>query len=71
MLSLILQYKSEAERALDAGVYLNKVLDMPIRDKIARSKYISEDQLSKIDEISKELTEETNKLIAEGGVLDA
>lgn len=71
MLKLILQFKTEAERALDAGVYLDKILAIPVRDKIARSKYIAEADLAKIEDISKELVEEINNLIAEGGVLDA
>ena len=39
MLKLILSFKVEAERALDAGVYLNKILALDeVRDRIARSK---------------------------------
>ncbi|MGV3025937.1 V-type ATP synthase subunit A [Clostridium thermobutyricum] len=72
MLKLILQFQVEAERALKAGVYLDKILKMDeIRDKIARSKYISEENINKIDEIGVELTAEMDKLISEGGVLDA
>ena len=48
MLKLILLFKKEAERALKAGVYLNEILALSeIRDKIARSKYIPEENLSK------------------------
>ncbi|MGL5649957.1 MAG: V-type ATP synthase subunit A [Clostridium sp.] len=72
MLKLILQFQTEAERALKAGVYLDKVLKMDeIRDKIARAKYISEDNIDQIDEIGTLLTAEMDKLISEGGVLDA
>ena len=50
MLKLILSFKVEAERALDAGVYLNKILALDeVRDRIARSKYIHEEELNKID----------------------
>ena len=67
MLKLILQFQVEAERALKAGVYLDKILKMDeIRDKIARSKYISEENINKIDEIGVELTAEMDKLISEG-----
>ncbi|MGL4654650.1 MAG: V-type ATP synthase subunit A, partial [Sarcina sp.] len=60
------------ERALKAGVYLDKVLKMDdIRDKIARAKYISEGNINQIDEIGTLLTAEMDKLISEGGVLDA
>lgn len=71
MLKLVLQFLREAQKALDAGVYLNKVLDLPIRDKIARSKYIPEAEIAKIDDISKELSVAIEDLISQGGVLDA
>ena len=72
MLKLILSFKDEAERALENGVYLNKILALDeIRDRIARSKYIHEEELNKIDQISIDLKAEIDKLISEGGVLDA
>ena len=72
MLKLILSFRVEAERALDAGVYLNKILALDeVRDRIARSKYIHEEELNKIDQISIDLKAEIDKLISEGGVLDA
>jgi len=71
MLKLVLQFHKEAARALEAGVYLNKILDMEVRDKISRSKYIHEDNLSRIDDISDELKTAADALISEGGVLDA
>lgn len=71
MLKLILKFHGEATRALEAGVYLNKILNLEVRDKIARSKYIAEELISKIDEISEELTSAVDELINEGGVLNA
>lgn len=68
MLGLILKFKSEADRALDAGVYLDKILKLDIRDKIARAKYIPEKELSKIDSILVELEKDMEKLIQEEGV---
>lgn len=71
MLRLIIEYKREAERALDAGVYLKSILDLEdIKDRIARSKYIPEKELNKIDKISTDLKGAIEKLINEGGVLD-
>ena len=68
MLKLILSFKVEAERALDAGVYLNKILALDeVRDRIARSKYIHEEELNKIDQISIDLKAEIDKLISEIG----
>ncbi len=71
MLNLILSFRHEAEKALEAGVYLDKVLKLPVRDRIARSKYISEEEITKMDDILVELKSEMNKLISEGGVLNA
>lgn len=71
MLNLILSFRHEAEKALEAGVYLDKVLKLLVRDKIARSKYISEEEIGKMDDILTELKSEMNKLISEGGVLNA
>ncbi|WP_238882498.1 V-type ATP synthase subunit A [Clostridium sp. YIM B02551] len=71
MLKLVLAFHKEAERALDEGIYLEKVLELEIRDKIARSKYVSEKELSKIDKTLEELKEAVDALIAEGGVFNA
>ncbi|MCY6959038.1 V-type ATP synthase subunit A [Clostridium brassicae] len=72
MLKLVLAFGEEANRALEAGVYLNKIIGMEeVRDKIARAKYISEDEISKIDDIREELTKAMDELIAEEGVTNA
>ena len=42
MLKLVILFKKEAERALEAGVYLNDILNLEVRDKVARAKYIEE-----------------------------
>lgn len=72
MLKLIIEFKDEAERALDNGVYLSKILELDeIRDRIARSKYVTEDELSKIDKTAEDLKTAIDELINEGGVQDA
>ena len=72
MLKLILLFRKEAERALKAGVYLNEILGLSeVRDKIARSKYIHEDDIAKMDDIAAELRADIDTLINEGGVLNA
>ncbi|KEI06530.1 ATP synthase subunit A [Clostridium sp. K25] len=69
MLKLVLAFQDDAERALRAGVYLDKITSMlEMRDKIARAKFIPEDSIDKIDEIREELKEEIDRLIAEEGV---
>ena len=71
MLKLVLLFKKEAERALEAGVYLNKILELEVRDKIARAKYINEDDIKRTDEIAEELKGAIDDLISKGGVLNA
>ena len=72
MLKLIITFRREAERALKAGVYLNKILEQDeIIDRIARSKYVHEDEMEKIDQIAVDLKAIIDNLINEGGVLDA
>lgn len=72
MLKLVLSFQDEAERALKAGVYLKKIIDMEeMKDKIARAKYIPENDIDRIDAIREELKVEIDKLIAEEGVVNA
>ena len=72
MLKLIIDFKRESEKALEAGVYLNEILALEeVRDRIARSKNIHEDDLVKIDQISVDLKAEISKLISKGGLQDA
>jgi len=72
MLKLIIEYKREAQRALEAGVYLNNILALEdLKDRIARSKYVHEDDLDKINQISVDLKVAINDLINKGGVTNA
>ncbi|GCD11813.1 V-type ATP synthase subunit A [Clostridium tagluense] len=68
MLKLVIAFHVESEKALTAGVYLDKILKMEARDKIARVKYIAETEMSKIDDVFIALSDEIEKLITEGGV---
>jgi len=65
MLELVLHFGDEAGRALSEGVYLKKVLALPVRDAIARVKTIGEDNLSQIDDIRNELDSSIDRLIAQ------
>jgi V/A-type H+/Na+-transporting ATPase subunit A len=68
MLKLIVSFYREGARALEKGIYLKSILEMEVRNKIARSKYISEEELAKIDTVQNELVEAVDKLIEEGGL---
>ena len=72
MLKLVIGYKREAERALEAGVYLSDILALEdLKDRIARSKYIHENDLDKIDQIAVDLKNAIDDLISKGGVANA
>ncbi|KEI79400.1 ATP synthase subunit A [Clostridium botulinum A2 117] len=71
MLKLVLFFYDEAERALNAGVYLKELLDLEVRDKIARAKYVSEENIKNIDTIFNELSEVIDELISKGGIMNA
>lgn len=71
MFKLILSFYEEGKRALDQGVYLKEIMNMEVREKLARAKYTLEDDIDKIDDIQKELTKEVDELISKGGILDA
>ena len=44
---------------------------MPVRERIARAKYLPEAELGKIEEIAKELDKEIDELVNKGGVANA
>jgi len=71
MLDLILFFGDEARKALSAGVYLKKMLSLKVREEIARAKYIAEDEISKIQEIKKDIEESMKSLIEEEALADA
>ena len=70
MLKLIIEMYRLGQKALEKGVYLSKLTNMKVKEKIARAKYIPENEISKIDEILSDLRKEIETLM-EGGSLDA
>ncbi len=66
MLHVILQFNRLGQKALKEGAYLSRLLQIPVREKIARMKYIPEQEISKIDDICKELEMQMDAL--KGGV---
>ena len=71
MLKLVLEFYDLGMKALEKGVYLKSIENMPIRERIARAKYIEEEKIQDIEQIRTDLKEEINKLIEEAGILDA
>lgn len=72
MLGTILDFYDMGLTALDAKIYMKELLNLDIREKIARMKYINNDSAAEeIKKIREELKDQVEKLIEEGGVLDA
>ena len=71
MLQLVLKFYDEGKRGLESGVYLKEISEMPVREKIARAKYMPESDLDKMNDILNEIENEVDNLINKGGSLDA
>ena len=71
MLQLVLKFYDEGQRGLESGAYLKEISAMPVREKIARAKYMPESDLDKMNEILNEIENEVDNLINKGGSLDA
>ena len=65
MLDLVLHFGDEAARALGEGVYLKKVLALPVRDKIARAKVIPATELAQFEQIRTQVEQDISALIQE------
>lgn len=66
LLRLVLAYDDAGRQLLEAGVPLKEIIVLPIREKIARAKYIPEAQMSQIEAIENELRAEATKATAGG-----
>ena len=64
MLNMVLNFYYQAKRALESNVYIKDILDLEIRENIARAKYLSEDEIGKIDEIDNEVFRKIDELIS-------
>ncbi len=71
MLKLILTFHTEAMKAIEAGAEFRKIIDLPVREQIARAKYIPEEQIDEISTIEKVIKEQLEALVAEGGTISA
>ncbi len=68
MMKLILDNYELGEDALNKGVDIEDMLDLPVKEQIGRSKYIPESVLSQFDEIEKTLKEQMLSLTSDGGL---
>lgn len=63
MLTMVLSFYNEAVKALKEGVFLGDLLNLPIRERIARAKYIDEKDISQIVDITNDIPVQINELV--------
>ncbi len=63
MLRLIINFYESGQEALLKNVDIEDLIEIPVREKIGRAKYIEESDLARFDEIEKELKSEIQELI--------
>lgn len=63
LMTLILNFYNRGRDALNDGVDIEDIIEIPVRDKIGRAKYIEESNLAEFDAIEKELQEQIQALI--------
>ncbi|OJG71847.1 V-type ATP synthase alpha chain [Enterococcus quebecensis] len=70
MLRLILTFYKEGQTALALGAYLSEIMDgtIALRDQIARSKYVPEDQIDRLDSLVDEIKQVLKQIVADGGM---
>jgi V/A-type H+-transporting ATPase subunit A len=64
MLDLVLTYYRKGQECLKRGVPIDKIVNLEIREEIARSKFIPEEQMERIDDIKRRLVEQMDALSA-------
>lgn len=64
MLNMVINFYNQSKRALESNVYIKDILDLEVRENIARAKYLSEEEIEKIDEIDKEVVRKIDELIS-------
>ena len=69
MMNLVLAFYDQAVQALADGAALNKLITMPVREKIGRFKYIEESDLdTEYEQIQNELKTEISKTLEKEGL---
>jgi V/A-type H+-transporting ATPase subunit A len=67
MLHHILTFHHLAMEALRRGAPLKQILDLPVRDQIARMRYVDEKDLASIDALGETIKKEIGTVMPDGG----
>ncbi|MFV0412958.1 MAG: hypothetical protein ACK5L3_06745 [Oscillospiraceae bacterium] len=67
MLQIIIRFYEMGQEALEAGAYLGDILSAPVREDIAKMKYILEEVTRSLDRIYSKMESELGDLADKGG----
>ncbi len=69
MLQIILQFDTEARKALDLGAYFDEIAEgtRDLRERIGRMKYISSDEMNRFEEIYNSIESTIESIVQKGG----
>jgi V/A-type H+-transporting ATPase subunit A len=70
MLRNILTFNRLGMQALSRGALLREVINMPVREEIARMRYTEETKLEALDATEERIKEDLGRLAASGGEED-
>jgi V/A-type H+-transporting ATPase subunit A len=70
MLRNILTFHRLGMQALSRGALLRELINAPIREEIARMRYVEESNLSSLDDLEDKIKDELSKLTEAGGEED-
>lgn len=74
ILELILDFHHQAGALVDKGeidLDLEELFSLPVRERIARARYVAEEELASLDQVAQEIKEQVSALTGEGGEEDA
>lgn len=66
MMKLIMYFHHECQRATERGANLMDLLNLPVRDQIARARYLAETNMAEFDNINAALKEQIANVITAG-----
>lgn len=68
MLKLIYDFHRLGNEALDKDVDFSDIVNLPVREKIGRAKYIPEENISELEKIDKEISDVLKSMVNGGGL---
>lgn len=68
MLKLILMFHNEGQKALSEGAFFKDLTNLPVRERIAKSKLILENNLAEFDNIEADIRKEVASTLTNGGM---